>query len=319
MLIPFFALFFGFDHLRRQKAIRRIGSPALVRDLFKNHSSAKRNFKFTLVLLAFGLGCLALANPRKPEEGVFQLRKGIDIMIALDVSNSMLASDLNPNRLQQAKELINELVAQSVNDRIGLVLFAGSAYVQMPLTFDHDAALLFASSASPASIRAQGTAIGEALSKCDLSFDQESERFKSIVLISDGETHDENALKISKNLAAKGIMVNTVGLGSAEGATITDTATLNPKKDLSGNIVISRLNEELLQQIASVTNGAYIHLTDVPQAVTSLTAQFSQIEKKALGDTSQFIYKTYYIWLALPMLLLLVAEIFISEQKKAAP
>jgi Ca-activated chloride channel family protein len=289
-----------------------------VKELYKNHSSLKAAIKFTLMMIAFALGCIALANPRKPEEGLQQVRKGIDIMIALDVSNSMLAADLQPNRLLQAKGLIEQLIQKSGDDRIGLVLFAGSAFVQMPLTYDHNAAQLFATAATPAVIRAQGTAIGEALEKCENAFDPQSERFKAVVLISDGETHDESALQKAKQLAGKGIMINTVGVGSPEGATILDTAANTAKRDASGNIIVSRLNENLLQQIASTTNGAYIHLTDPSQAVSQLTAQLSQIEKKALGDATQFIYKSYYIWFALPMLFLLLAEIFIPERKKTA-
>jgi Ca-activated chloride channel family protein len=293
-----------------------MGNPILVKELYKNHSSAKAAIKFTLIAIAFALGCIALANPRKPEEGFMQVRKGIDIMIALDVSNSMLAADPQPNRLHQARELIEQLIQKSGDDRIGLVLFAGTAFVQMPLTYDHNAAQLFAIAATPSVIRSQGTAIGEALEKCEIAFDPESERFKAIVLISDGETHDESALQKAKSLAGKGIMINTVGIGSPTGATIQDTAANTAKRDASGNIIVSKLNEALLQQIANTTNGVYVHLTDANQAVSQLTAQLSQIEKKALGDETQFVYKSYYIWLALPMLLLLLAEIFTPERKK---
>lgn len=316
--VPVLVLLYLFTLYQRRKAIQGIGNPRLVKELYKNHSSAKAAIKFTLITIAFALGCIALANPRKPEEGLQQVRKGIDIMVALDVSNSMLAADPQPNRLQQAKILIDQLIQKSGDDRIGLVLFAGSAFVQMPLTYDHSAAKLFATSASPAIIRAQGTAIGEALEKCENAFDPESERFKAIVLISDGETHDESAQQKAKSLADKGIMINTVGVGSPAGATILDTAANTSRRDASGNIIVSKLNETLLQEIANATNGVYIHLSDAGQVVNQLTAQLSQIEKKALGDATQFIYKTYYIWLALPMLLLLLAEIFIPERKKTA-
>ena len=316
--VPFLVLLYLFTLYQRRKAIQRIGNPRLVKELYKNHSSAKAAIKFTLITIAFALGCIALANPRKPEEGLQQVRKGIDIMVALDVSNSMLAADPQPNRLQQAKSLIEQLIQKSGDDRIGLVLFAGSAFVQMPLTYDHSAAQLFATSASPSIIRSQGTAIGEALEKCENAFDPESERFKAIVLISDGETHDESALQKAKGLADKGIMINTVGVGSPGGATILDTAANTARRDASGNIIVSKLNETLLQEIANSTNGVYVHLSNASQVVNQLTAQLSQIEKKALGDATQFIYKTYYLWLAVPMLLLLLAEIFTPERKKTA-
>ncbi|MCU7552394.1 VWA domain-containing protein [Chitinophagaceae bacterium LB-8] len=318
LAVPVFGLLYFFNLYRRKKAIQRIGNPALIKELYKTHSSAKAAIKFAFFTIAFALGCIALANPRKPEEGLQQVRKGIDIMVALDVSNSMLAADLQPNRLQQAKEVIDQLIQKSGDDRIGLVLFAGTAFIQMPLTYDHNAAQLFTAGASPSVIRSQGTAIGDALEKCENAFDQQSERFKAIVLISDGETHDESALRKAKNLADKGIMINTIGVGSPAGATILDTATNTAKRDASGNIIVSKLNEELLQQIADVTNGAYIHLTNPSQTVGQLTAQLSQIQKKALGDATQFIYKTYYLWLALPMLLLMLAEIFTPDRKKLA-
>jgi Ca-activated chloride channel homolog len=316
LVIPVFGLLYFVDIYRKQKAVQRIGDARLVKELYKNHSPAKAVIKFILVAVAFALGCVALANPRRAEEGFQQVRKGIDVMIALDVSNSMLATDIQPNRLQHARELIEQLIQKSGDDRIGLVLFAGSSFVQMPLTYDHNAAQLFAAAAAPGVIRAQGTAIGDALEKCEIAFDAQSERFKAIVLISDGETHDESALEKSKDLADKGIMINTVGIGSTGGATILDTATNTARRDASGNIIVSKLNEELLQQIAANTNGVYIHLTNASQAVGQLTAQLSQIEKKALGDATQFVYKSYYIWLVIPMLLLLMAEIFIPERKK---
>lgn len=296
-----------------------MGHPALIGELLTNHSAKKTNAKFGIFIIAFALGCLALANPRRQESGIVPLRKGIDLMVALDVSNSMMAADQAINRLDQAKLLLSRLIKQSENDRLGLVLFAGKAFIQMPLTYDHNAAQLFISGASPATIKEQGTALAEALERCDVAFDQQSERFKAIILLSDGETHDEGALKIAEDLSSKGIMINTVGIGTTQGATIMDTATKAPKLDASGQIVVSRLNEQLLRQIAEITNGSYLHLGQNEAAISELKTQLSQIEKKALGDTSQFQYATFYFWLALPMLLLLVGEIFIGERKKVRP
>ena len=314
--IPLFLLIYIFYILWRRKVAKRIGNPQLVKELYKNYSPAKSAIKFSLVLLAYALGCIAMANPRKPDLTTAEARKGIDIMIALDVSNSMLAEDIKPNRLSTAKQFIYQLMKSLENDRVGLVLFAGSAYVQMPLTFDHNAAQLIVSVAAPSGFRSQGTVIGEALQKSNLSFQEDSKRFKTIILITDGETHDENAEQQAKELGQKGVMINTVGIGSTGGASIIDTISGGVKKDLSGNVVVSKLNEPLLQQIATITNGKYVHLENTTEASEALVQHLSQIEKTALGDLSQLSYTSFYLWLAWPMFFFLILEMFIPERKK---
>ena len=299
----------------KKKASKRIGDDRLVKTLTKNHSSLKAGIKFTLLLLGFALGCLALTNPRKPIDAPGEERKGIDVVIALDVSNSMTATDVPPNRLQKAKQFVSKLIDKLPNDRVGLVLFAGNAYVQMPLTFDHGAAKLYVSAATPGSIPSQGTAISEALEKGRLAFEEASDRFKSVVLITDGETHDENAEEELQEAVERGIMINTVGLGSPEGTTILDSAG-NIKKDEAGNTVISKLNDTILKNIAAASKGTYVPLQNSDEAVAQITAQYAEIEKKALTDTSLFNYQPLYMWVAVPMLLFLLAEIFIPDRKK---
>lgn len=302
--------------LWKKRAVRRIGDARLVQQLYRSHAPGKAVFRFILLITAFALGCIAIANPRQPDEMQEDARKGIDVMLALDVSNSMLATDMGPNRLQRAKTMLSKLIDGLPNDRIGLVLFAGNAYIQMPLTTDHSAARMFIATASPSVISAQGTAISDALEKSRLAFGDNAERFKTVILVSDGETHDENALETARQLASKGIMINTVGIGSPEGASILDTTTGTEKRDINGNVVISRLNEQLLQQLATSTNGVYINLQNAAQSVEGLVQQLGQIEKKALGDTSVFTYRTFYAWMALPMLLLLLGELFFPDRKK---
>lgn len=289
----------------------------MVKALFPTYSAGKTLAKLFLFLIAFALGCIAVANPRLPSKVQQDARAGIDVVLALDVSNSMLATDVAPSRLQRAKSLLSKLIDQLPDDRIGLVLFAGKAYIQMPLTTDHNAARLFINTASPAVITAQGTAIGEAMQRSSQAFG-ESERFKSIVLLSDGETHDEAALQQAQELASKGIMANTVGIGLPEGGSIFDTATNTPRRDASGNIIITRLNEALLQQIATTTNGIYRNLDNTDKTAKELIQQLSQVEKKALGDTTEFTYHTFYAWLAVPMLLLLGFDVLFPSRKKIA-
>lgn len=315
-LVPFFVLLFIFYQLWKRKKIKQTGDPKLVKALFKNHSSVKSIIKFSLITLVFTAGCVAVANPRKRDESSAEARKGIDLVIALDVSNSMLATDIAPNRLARAKQFISKLIDNLKDDRIGLVVFAGNAYLQMPLTFDQSAARLYVSTASPNAINVQGTSIGDALQKAEVAFGEESDRFRSVVLITDGETHDADALDKAKELAGKGVMINTVGIGSVQGSTITDTATANPKTDETGQVIVSKLNEQLLKQISATTNGTYIHLESAEAAVKEVLAQYTDIEKKALGDASSFTYQTFYAWLVAPMLLLLMIELFIPDRKK---
>ena len=295
--------------------MKRMGEPGLVKALIKNFSPAAFHIKFVLFCLAFSAGIIGAANLCKPGGGDNILRKGIDVVMALDVSKSMLAVDLSPDRLEKAKQMIYKLMEKMPNDRIGLVLFAGKAYMQMPLTLDHNAAAIFVSTASPDAVPTQGTVISEALQMSSRAFNHKEQRFKSIILISDGEDHDPDALQTAKELSQQAIMVYTVGMGSAEGAEILDPETGEAKKDLAGNVVISKLNDDELKQIAAATNGVYVHFENVPDAVDKLMSQLGQIEKKSITDASLLNYKTYYAWFAGAMLLLLIAESLIKERK----
>jgi Ca-activated chloride channel family protein len=255
-------------------------------------------------------------NLRRPGDADSIGRKGIDVVIAMDVSKSMLATDLQPSRLERAKQFITKLMGAMPDDRIALVLFAGKAYLQMPLTTDRSAAQMFVSSANPAAIPQQGTVISEALKMSAQAFNTADRRFKAVVLISDGEDHDPQADQTSKDLAQQGMMINTVGIGSAEGGYIVDPATGEHKKDENGNDVITKLNEEELKTLADNTNGVYVHLQSSDEAVVTIKQNLSQIDKKALGDVSLMNFKTYYWWFAGAMLVFLLVENFIPERKR---
>lgn len=292
-----------------------MGNAALVKRLFANHSSLKSNLKFCLLVLAFAAGCFALANPRKAQQGSNQARNGLDIVVALDVSNSMLATDaLGNTRLAAAKNLITQLVNNMPENRFGLVLFAGQAYVQLPLTYDASALQLLLAAASPGAITSQGTSITDALKKAAPTLST-AERYKCILLITDGETHDEGAIETATELAATGIVIHTIGIGSPSGTTITDSSGAQ-KKDAAGNIVVSKLNAPLLQQLAVAGKGGYIHLQTTTAAVAALTGSFATVEKSALPDASLLTYETFYFWLAAPMLLFLAVELFLPDRKK---
>lgn len=314
--LGFFLLLFFLVIRWKKSASRRIGDPTLVKELIKNYSPNLFSVKFFLLCLAFAVGVLALMNPRKPGSSDGVSRKGIDVAIALDISKSMLATDHEPNRLQKAKEFVNKLMDAMPDDRIALVLFAGQAYLQMPLTTDHNAAKMFVSTADPYTMAAQGTVISDAMRVSSLAFNNKDRRFKTVVLISDGEDHDLASLETANEMAIQGIMINTVGIGSTTGAPIVDPTTGEQKKDASGNIVISKLNEVELKQIATVTNGTYLHLQDPDEAVKDMVTHLSQIEKKAFTDITLMNFKSYYWWLAALMFLLLILELFLPERKK---
>jgi Ca-activated chloride channel family protein len=300
----------------KKKVVKRMGDKKLVDLLTNNFSKKLFNLKFILLLLAIIAGVATIMNLRKPadEDGIS--RKGIDVVIALDVSKSMLATDLQPSRLERAKQFITKLMNAMPDDRIALVLFAGKAYMQMPLTTDHGAAQMFVSAAGPDAVPQQGTVISDALKMSANAFNTADRRFKAVVLISDGEDHDPEAAKTSKELAGQGMMINTVGIGSPEGSYIIDPATGENKKDETGNVIITKLNEEELKSIAENTNGIYIRLQSSDEAVDAVKKNLSQIESKAFGDFSLMNYTTYYWWFAGAMLIFLLIENFIPERKR---
>jgi Ca-activated chloride channel family protein len=316
MILPFFILLFVSLLRWKRRVVRKIGDKGLVGQLTNTFSPGLFSLKFILLLLALAGGVVAIMNLRKPADADSLARKGIDVVVAMDVSKSMLATDLQPSRLERAKQFVIKLMDAMPNDRIALILFAGKAYLQMPLTTDHSAAQMFVSSASPASVPQQGTVINEALKMSAIAFNTADRRFKAVVLISDGEDHDTEAEKTSKDLAEQGMMINTVGIGSPEGSYIIDPATGENKKDETGNTVITKLNEEELKLLAENTNGIYVRLQNTDEAVDAVKKNLSQIEKKALGDVSLMNFKTYYWWFASAMLLFLLVENFIPERKR---
>lgn len=315
--ILLFAVLFFFLLRWKRKTARRIGDAKLVKVLTSNFSPGLFSLKFGMLSLAFAAGVLMIMDLRKPGSAETVNRKGIDVVVAMDVSKSMLAIDLTPSRLERAKQLVYRLMDAMPNDRIGLVLFAGQAYLQMPLTNDHGSARMFVSAASPDAVPQQGTVISDALRMSANAFNAAERRFKAVILISDGEDHDPEAMNTAKELVEQGMMINTVGVGSPDGSYIVDPATGENKKDETGAPVISRLNEDELKQLADATNGVYVRLTDADAAVSALKQQLSQIETKAFADVSLLNFKTYFWWFAIAMLVLLVAEYFIPETKKA--
>ncbi len=300
----------------KKRASKKIGDAALIKQLTVNYSSNKFILKFILFSTAFALCVVAVAGLVIPDGTQKVNRKGIDIMFALDVSKSMLAQDIKPDRLERAKQVITKIINNSPDDRIGLVVFAGRAYLQMPLTIDHAAAKMYLSSASPDDIPTQGTVISQALKMSGAAFNPKDKTYKAIILLSDGEDHDKDALKIVKQLAGDGIMINTIGIGSAQGAPITDPETNSYKTDENGNMVISKLNEQELSNIATKGNGIYQYYSSTDGVASNIKTKLSGIGETVITDKSFDSYRQFFQYFLAISFMFLIIEFFISENKK---
>jgi Ca-activated chloride channel family protein len=302
----------------RKKKLKTIGDEALVNFQIRNFNLKAQWFKFILLLIALFVGIIGLANLQANAKTQKVKRKGIDVMIALDVSKSMLAKDESPNRLEKAKQFVSKLIDKIGNNRVGLIVFAGRAYVSVPLTVDFGALKINLSTITPASIPSQGTVLGEAIKMARESFNPKDTKYKSIVLISDGEDHDENANNEVKKAVEEGIMINTVGIGSLNGSPIWDDELQENKKDAAGNEIISKLNEDELQTIATNGEGIYAQLNNAENAAKTMATQINSTEKKSFGDVVFADYNSYFQYFLLLSLALITIEFFISERKKIA-
>lgn len=301
----------------KKKAAKKIGDPLLVKQLTKGFSSKKFNSKLVLFIIGFTLCGFAIAGLVEPDGTQKINRRGIDIMIALDVSKSMLAQDIQPSRLERAKQVISKIIDNAPDDKIGLVVFAGRAYLQMPMTVDHEAAKMYLSTASPDDVPTQGTVISQALKMCYAAFNPKEKTYKTIILISDGEDHDDDALKIAKQLGKEGIMINTIGIGSPQGAPIMDPETNSYKVDDKGNTVITKLNQEELSSIAKSGNGLYQLYSTTNEVANNIKSQLSGIGKETtISDSSYEAFKQYFQYFLAAALFLLILEFFISEKRR---
>ena len=314
IILPLIFLFINVVKWKKQR-IKKIGDEALVTQLIKGYSPRRFFYKFLLALIALVIGIVAIANWQTLIADSQVKRKGVDIMIALDVSKSMLAQDVKPSRLERAKQVVTKLMDKLADDRVGLILFAGHAYLQMPLTTDHAAAKMYLAAATPDAIPTQGTVISEALGLAQNAFDVKDKKFKSVIVITDGEDHEEGALDAAKNLVSNGAMVNTIGMGTVEGSPIIEEGSTAYKKDAQGNTIITRLNEAELQQIATAGKGLYQLYASTDEVVNNLVAQVDSIGEKEITDKAYLRYQTYFQWLIGLVGLLLLVETFIPERK----
>ncbi len=315
LIVPVLIMLFMMVLRWKQSVQKKIGDKRLVEELMSGYSPARFLVKFLLAVTAIIAVVLGAANLQKPGAMDPVARKGVDVVIALDVSKSMLAQDSKPNRLEVSRQFVYRLIDELSNDRVGLVLFAGRAYLQMPLTADHAAAKMYVQNAGPAVVPTQGTVIAEALRLGNSAFNSKERKYKSMVLITDGEDHDPEALKLALEMADNGVMINTIGIGSPEGAPIIDPMSNEYKRDAQGQTVISKLNETELQQLAGSTSGVYIRLTDAAPAVEQVMQKLRSIEQTALEDSAFKDYQDYFQWFLAAALLLLVVEFFLPEKK----
>ncbi|MEP7142187.1 MAG: VWA domain-containing protein [Ferruginibacter sp.] len=313
--VPLMLILYFYVIRWKKKTLRKIGDPALVNQLIDGYSPFKFSFKFILFMVAFTIGVIGLANPRMPLGSAKVNRSGIDVMIALDVSKSMLAQDIKPDRLERAKQILSKLIDKLDQDRIGIVVFAGRAYLQMPLTTDHASAKMYLSSATPDVVPTQGTVIGDALKMCFAAFNSKEKKYKSIILFSDGEDHDEKAVTLAKALANEGVMINTIGIGSPEGAMIIEPETNEVKRDAKGNPVVTKLNEAELKAIAANGNGIYQLFTNTDEVVMQLENKLKGMGQKPITENSLINFRNFFPWLLAFALLILLTEFLISETK----
>jgi Ca-activated chloride channel family protein len=315
-LLPLLLLY-QIARLKKKKIIEKLGNPQLIQGLIGNYSAKNNLIKFILAGSALILLITAIANIQLPGKNNASKRKGHDLFIALDLSTSMLADDVKPNRLEKARMLIRQLLDESQNDRIGLIVFAGHPYLQMPLSNDHAAALMYVQQARPEQLFTQGTAIGEALSMGASAFQKYERKYKTILLITDGENHDAEAEKLLPSLREKGIMVVTVGIGTPAGSSVPDPVTGSFKKDDAGSIVQSKLNEALLKDIADKTGGRYIRLAGINEAVASIRTVIDHMEQYAFEDDTLSDRESYFQWFLFPALLFLLIELIWPEKKSS--
>jgi Ca-activated chloride channel family protein len=317
LLIPLFIGLFFYSNLVRKKNLNKLGNPQMLKDLMPNVSLSRQRIKFYIALGAFTLIIFSLARPQFGSSTENVKRRGIEVMIALDVSNSMLARDVSPSRLEKAKQLLSKLSENLTNDKIGVIVFAGEAQMQIPLTSDYVSAKMFLASIDPNIVSRQGTAIGSAIDLAIKGLTTNSKAGKTIILLTDAENHEDNAVDAAKLAAEKGIVVNVIGVGTPEGSPIPSEGTLSYKKDMNGNVVVSKLNEQAGKEIAAAGKGLYVRADN---SNTALRAISSSLDKLATAPVESKIYSSRdeqfatLAWLA--FFLLVIDILILGRQNK---
>ncbi|MDR1859386.1 MAG: VWA domain-containing protein [Bacteroidales bacterium] len=319
LLIALLIVLFAVMRIFRRRAMLRFMSAGMWKELAPDVSDRRPYMKFVLWVLALAAIVLALARPQFGSKMITEKRRGVELIIALDVSNSMMAEDIQPNRLERAKRAINQLVDNLSDDQIGLIVFAGNAYTQLPITSDYSSAKLFLSAISTGMMPRQGTAIGAAINLATNSFNPQFTGNKAIIVITDGENHEDDAVGMATAAAEKGIVVHTIGMGLPEGAPIpiVENGSKGYMKDKKGEVVITRLDENMLQQIAAAGKGVYVRANNAQVGLTTLFSEINKMEDAELLAESYAEYNDIYQWfLALATALILLDFLLLERKNK---
>jgi Ca-activated chloride channel family protein len=316
-LIPLFTAIFVWVLLARKKRLLRFGDTELVSRLMPDASTRKPVLKFILLMIAFTFTVLGVAGPKYGIKLQETKRKGIEIIIALDVSNSMMAEDIQPNRLERAKQAVSRLIDRLGDNKIGLIVFAGEAYVQLPITVDYVSAKMFLSTISPDIVPIQGTAIGAAINLAVNSFSPTSEAGKAIIVITDGENHEDNPAKAAEEALTRGVNVYTIGVGSPQGVPIPvrTAGQRDFMKDRSGNTVMTRLDEKTLQEIAMAGKGIYARATTANMRLDEVYNEINKLEKSEYEAKVYTDFAEMFQWAFGAALVFLLAELLMSNRK----
>lgn len=314
-LLPALVAFYVYAMIVKRKAIKKYGNPTLLAELMPEVSTKRQHLKFWLLFGAITMVIFIIAGPQFGSKLETVKRQGVEIMVCLDVSNSMLAEDVSPNRLDKAKQMLSRLTDGFTNDKVGLIVFAGDAFTQLPITSDYISAKMFLSSINPSMVSTQGTAIGAAINLAARSFTPNETTDKAIILITDGENHEDDAIGAAKAAAEKGIHVNIVGMGDPKGSPIPIQGSNNYMKDKDGNVVITKLNEQMGQEIAAAGNGMYVRADNTNSALKALQKEIEKMNKTELDSK---VYSEYdeqfqiFAWIAL---FLLIADFMTLDRK----
>lgn len=313
-LIPILVIIHIIYLIKRRNRLRKFGDTELVRMLTPKASKYRPTVKFLLTLIALVLIIIMLARPQTGATISKDKRQGIEVVIALDISNSMLAEDVKPSRLERSKMLIENLIDHFYNDRICFVVFAGDAFVQLPITSDYLSAKMFLQDTSPSLIEAQGTDIGEAINLSLQSFTKDEQYGKAVILITDGEDHEGDAEKMAEKAAKKGIKVFVLGIGSSKGSPIP-LGNGDFQKDNSDQVVMTALNEDMCRKVAEAGQGSYIHVDNTSMVENKLDKELKKLQK---GEINGVIYKDFdeqFQVVAILCLIFLIIEVLVLEVK----
>ncbi|MBA3827697.1 MAG: VWA domain-containing protein [Taibaiella sp.] len=316
-LLPVLIILFIATRYWKKRKVGKLGDQPLVTSQLLGYITGRSTFKFILLCVAFTAITIGWANLQMGSRTEKVQRKGVDVVYALDVSKSMLAKDIQPDRLTRAKQLMMRMMDKMQNDRVALIVFAGRSYLQVPLTVDYNNVKMMLQNVSPDMVPAQGTVVGDAIDMAIQSFSQKERKYKSLVIISDGEDHDEQALAKAKEAADAGVIIHTVGIGSPQGSTLYDPETKSVKLDENGQPVVSRLNEAELKSLAIAGHGTYHLLNNTDDVADKLMTELSGMEQKSLGAIVFTDYNSYFqYFLLLGLVMLLIEWLLPGANKK---